>query len=49
MLKIASAFVVGMIGFLMFSLVPREVAHQVVLAVDRNVEIQMEHFRRLGR
>jgi hypothetical protein len=45
MLKIASAFVVGMVGSVVFSLVPPELAHRMGLAVERNVEIQMEHLR----
>jgi hypothetical protein len=46
MLKIASAFVVGMVGFLMFSLVPPEVADQIRVALVRSVDIQIDHFRR---
>jgi hypothetical protein len=45
MLKIASAFVVGMVGFLMFSLVPPEVADRIRAAVERSVDIQIDHFR----
>jgi hypothetical protein len=45
MLKIVSAFVVGMVGFVMFSLAPPELAHRLRLAVERTVDIQMGHFR----
>ena len=49
MLKIASAFLVGMVGSIVFSLVPPELAHRMELVVERNVEIQMDHLRSLKR
>jgi hypothetical protein len=45
MLKLASAFVVGIIGFLMFSLVPPEAAYRIRMAVERSVDVQIDHFR----
>jgi len=45
MLKIASAFVVGMVGFLIFSLVPPEVAAHIRIVLERSVDNQIDHFR----
>jgi hypothetical protein len=46
MLRIASAFVVGMVGCVLFTLMPPEFAHHLVLIVERSVDIQMDHFRK---
>jgi hypothetical protein len=45
-LKIASLLVIGFVGYLSFLFVPEAVKDSMVLAVDRNVEIQLAHFTR---
>ena len=45
MLRIASAFVITVIGLVLVSLMPSELGHRVRVAFERNVEVQMERFR----
>jgi hypothetical protein len=45
MVRIASAFVFGVVGLLVFSLLPPELAHHLRLAVERSVDIQIDRFR----
>jgi hypothetical protein len=49
MLKIASVFVIGLVGLLAVRLVPSDVKHNFELSVERNLEIHMDHFRGPGR
>jgi hypothetical protein len=49
MLKIASALVVGLVGYLAIGFVPPETSRAVHNLVARNWEIQVAHFHSLGR
>jgi len=49
MLKIASVFVIGLVGLLVLRLVPSDVRRGFELSVERNLETRMDHFRGPGR
>lgn len=49
MLKIASLLVMSFFVYLAFSFVPNDMKHSMKLAVYRNVEMQLAHFRTSSR